>query len=303
MFPGSVARPLLVVLCRDAIQYGWTAVYAEGGGVIEFVLKPVGPFKLARALGLCLERRSKATEKAGTESRTSKAIAASDAPAARSCMAIDSNATVELNDKSSPSGIGGFRQGTSEPLTDLVMRPSDASTVSSLHNTAKTSNIPKILIVDDNKINLRLLEAFLKKCGYHVDSAEDGSLAVKAVENSKGYDIIFMGMSIHQNYAVDITTNKYGDISMPVLDGFEATRAIRKLEKGHREKRYIDSGRPLAYIIALTALVSGQDQSKAFACGVNSYLTKPVPFRKIGKLVDVWQDAGIDALMKGSMRH
>lgn len=58
-----------------------------------------------------------------------------------------------------------------------------------------TDRPPRLLLVDDNKINLRLLETFMKKRKYRfVDSAENGQLAVNAADASKeGYDIIFMG--------------------------------------------------------------------------------------------------------------
>jgi hypothetical protein len=55
-FPGSLAGPLLVILCSDAVGYGQTSVYAAGGGDIEFVTKPIGPYKLAKALRHCLTR-------------------------------------------------------------------------------------------------------------------------------------------------------------------------------------------------------------------------------------------------------
>ncbi|KAA8572272.1 hypothetical protein EYC84_002898 [Monilinia fructicola] len=80
--------------------------------------------------------------------------------------------------------------------------------------------VPNLLLVDDNMINLKLLRHFITRLGYPtVHEAENGLEAVKKVEQRpEGYDIIFM------------------DISMPVLDGFDATREIRKLEKSRREK-------------------------------------------------------------------
>ncbi|KAL8735060.1 MAG: hypothetical protein Q9181_002962 [Wetmoreana brouardii] len=134
---------------------------------------------------------------------------------------------------------------------------------------------PRLLLVDDNKINLRLLETFMRKRKYEfVDSAEDGALAVEAAKrHPEGYDIIFM------------------DISMPVMNGFEATRAIRELEQTRDPAAYAQKPEP-ALIVALTGLASGRDHGEAFACGVDLYMTKPVSFKEVGRLLDNWEAHG-----------
>ncbi|KAJ5414921.1 hypothetical protein N7509_000019 [Penicillium cosmopolitanum] len=102
-------------------------------------------------------------------------------------------------------------------------------------------------------------------------SAENGKLAVEAVERMpNGFDVIFM------------------DISMPVMNGLEATRAIRALERE-------SDGRQPAIIIALTGLSSSRDESEALASGVDFFLTKPVSFREVSRLLDKW---GRDGLKK-----
>jgi CheY-like chemotaxis protein len=69
---------------------------------------------------------------------------------------------------------------------------------------------------------------------------------------------------------------------MPVMNGFEATRAIR-----HHES---ESSSPwTAMIIALTGLASGRDQSEGFLAGFDIYMTKPVSFKDLGKLLDGWE--------------
>ena len=70
------------------------------------------------------------------------------------------------------------------------------------------------------------------------------------------------------------------DISMPEMDGFEAARAIRAVEKER------SPGSKPAIIIALTGLSSSEDESKALASGMDMFLTKPVSFKNVGKLLE-----------------
>ncbi|KAJ5973226.1 hypothetical protein N7481_010436 [Penicillium waksmanii] len=128
----------------------------------------------------------------------------------------------------------------------------------------------RILVVEDNKINLNLMLTFLKKRNIPtLDSAENGQLAVAAVqEKAQGYDIIFM------------------DLSMPVMDGFEATRNIRAIEKER------NTGEKPAIIIALTGLSSHKDESEAIESGINLFLTKPVAFKQVTKILNEWQERG-----------
>jgi CheY-like chemotaxis protein len=126
---------------------------------------------------------------------------------------------------------------------------------------------PRVLVVDDNLINQRLLATYLKtKRQYKlIETAENGQKAVDmAIAADPSFNIIFM------------------DISMPVMDGFEATRAIREYEGS-------EAGRPRAMIIALTGLASGRDQREGFESGCDLYMTKPVSFKQVGKLLDNWE--------------
>ncbi|KAG9244362.1 histidine kinase-group I protein [Calycina marina] len=151
---------------------------------------------------------------------------------------------------------------------------------------------PRLLLVDDNKINLTLLRTFMRKRKYDLlDEAANGLEAVTKFDSYEGgYDIIFM------------------DISMPILDGFGATRQIRAIEESRRRKanelagvaksgeklgdkveEVVNGTRMPALVIALTGLASSRDQNEAFASGVDLFLTKPVAFREVGKLLDNWE--------------
>lgn len=97
----------------------------------------------------------------------------------------------------------------------------------------------------------------------------------------------FVGYEIYQS------TNCVLDISMPVMNGFEATRAIRALE---RER----DGCGPATIIALTGLTSARDETEALSSGVDLFLTKPISFKEVSRLLDEWQQKPRDGLLSPS---
>lgn len=80
---------------------------------------------------------------------------------------------------------------------------------------------------------------------------------------------------------------------MPIMNGFDATRAIRKLEADRQLALSDNDGhhRP-ALIIALTGLASSRDQSEAFTSGVDLFMTKPVSFKEVGRMLDNWEANG-----------
>lgn len=85
---------------------------------------------------------------------------------------------------------------------------------------------------------------------------------------------------------------------MPVMNGFEATRAIRDIEDARTHNASSDEQKPTpGLIIALTGLASSRDQTEAFTSGVDLFMTKPVSFKEVGRLLDNWEaHGGIKAL-------
>ncbi len=108
----------------------------------------------------------------------------------------------------------------------------------------------RILVVDDDRINLRLATSVLKKLGYQPMQAADGLEAV-AIYEREGADFILM------------------DLQMPKMDGIEATRRIREIETAS-----FDSNR--VFISALTANIMPEDRERCFAVKMNAFLTKPL---------------------------
>ena len=125
---------------------------------------------------------------------------------------------------------------------------------------SKTINNKKILLVEDNKINMLLAKILVKK---HLPNcilyeAQDGNEAVSIFEN-EDVDLILM------------------DIQMPNKNGFEATKEIRLLEK--------ESEIP---IIALTAGIMTGEKEKCFESGMNDFLAKPIIKKDLEKILNSW---------------
>jgi len=121
----------------------------------------------------------------------------------------------------------------------------------------------RILLVEDNRDNQLLAAKMLESAGYAVTVAADGRAAVAAVSRAY-YDLVFM------------------DIQMPELDGYAATREIRRREAEEKKER--------TPIVALTANAMGGDLEKSLAAGMDAHLTKPVNKQKLLSAVEKWAD-------------
>lgn len=209
---------------------------------------------------------------------------------------VSPTADRELHSKTRPAMPPTRRtiSATRQELTiHNIVETNATSSRGALTNTPTATSTPaprspRMLLVDDNRINLKLLQTFMKKRKYTtVTDAEDGLEAVQAYERLLGKDppeppdIILM------------------DISMPIMNGFEATRKIREIEQEYREKLSPMETPPSALIIALTGLASGRDQSEAFTSGFDLYITKPVRFAEISRLLDNWEANGGVAMAEG----
>jgi len=118
----------------------------------------------------------------------------------------------------------------------------------------------KILIVEDNEMNLDMLSRRLARHGYALITAVDGEQAM-ALAQSEMPDLILM------------------DLSLPVLDGWEATRRIKTMPKTHSIP-----------IIALTAHAMAGDQQKAMRAGADDYDTKPIDFKRLVAKIEALQN-------------
>lgn len=123
------------------------------------------------------------------------------------------------------------------------------------------SKEPKILLVDDDELSRRMMGLLLSEKGYNYDTASNGVEAVAAVQ-SQSYDLVLM------------------DLQMPVMDGYEATRAIREWEAGNTHTS----------IVALTAMLFEDEMKNCLRVGMDECIAKPFNsdtlFQLIGSYVD-----------------
>lgn len=207
-----------------------------------------------------------------------------------------SQKTLELMQKAANAPAVGGNARASETVSSTTGSTSPWN-VPSFPQTRK----PVVLLVDDNQLNLDLLQTYVTRKGYGAEiikTAADGQEAVDAF-NRYDPDIVFM------------------DLSMPVMNGHEATRTIRQIESDRRAsseqvptlnslQAQSDSLDPAtqitpdpdgctkskkpALVVALTGNAKGSDQTEAFDSGVDIYMTKPVSFKQVGKLLENWRE-------------
>ena len=138
-----------------------------------------------------------------------------------------------------------------------VLEPIHSRTVQLQEPDSDQTPSPRILVVEDNAVNQLVAESMLLKLGYRVDLVGDGAEAVKATS--------------HETYAAVLM-----DCHMPVMDGFEATRAIRSRDTAHLP------------IIAMTAGALSEDRERCRAAGMDDYLAKPVDLKLLQTTLLRW---------------
>lgn len=287
------ALPRLLLFCNDSAKSGDSrAKWSHLADYLVILRRPCGPQRLAKGILSCLNPKP--------ASSTSRAVdlgeefvvperpkPASLSPSAGELRLSSGNPGSPTAESPNPlpgshvrgiDSANGHNSSVLGPDTEMLggaispntalNNPAPLSSDSSalVDVSSESRSRPRVLLVDDNEINIRLLLTFMKhRKVMVVDTAENGRAAVDSVErNLQGYDLIFM------------------DISMPIMDGVEATRAIRALEKER-------DGCVSAKIIAFTGLSSVRDESKALDAGVDLFLTKPVSFKEVSRLINDWE--------------
>ena len=167
----------------------------------------------------------------------------------------------DIEDEAREAGIHAF---CSKPLFLSELRSCLISVVGADTGPEKDSGpaevtaTGRILLVEDNELNQEIATAILEEAGFQVETVENGRQAVEKVEQSQPgwYQMVLM------------------DVQMPVMNGYEATRRIRRLE---------DQRLANIPILAMTANAFEEDKQEALRSGMNGHIAKPII---IGKLLE-----------------
>ncbi|RGP80815.1 nik-1 os-1p [Fusarium longipes] len=255
----ELVRSPVVVICANAITAHKRSSQrnkSEEHRVYEFVSQPIGPHKLARILHIAFRRwgdLQALSPVTPTEAEENLFHHTSD-----SSEKQEEDAEVDVaNYDLTPPGSG----------IEPAKRPKPPTRASTAHASPEVAqgSIPaneakSFLLVDDNPINLSVLCAYMKKLKSKYTTATDGLEAVERFQENPGlFSCILM------------------DISMPRMDGIEATKQIRAFEHGKEREPVV--------ILALTGLASASAQQDAYASGVDVFLSKPVKLKELSTIL------------------
>ena len=122
--------------------------------------------------------------------------------------------------------------------------------------SARPLDLGRILLAEDNELNQEIAQAILEEAGFTVEIAENGQIALDLLKRAEPgyYQMILM------------------DVQMPVMNGYEATRAIRSME---------DPALRSIPILAMTANAFEEDKQAALKCGMNGHISKPIDIAKL----------------------
>ena len=147
-------------------------------------------------------------------------------------------------------------QDTGLATTGMEVGP--AAPLTSAHDAALAG---RVLVVEDNPVNLTVVNKLLRRFGLTCEAARDGAEALEALLKER-YDLILM------------------DVQMPVMDGFQATGEIRRRER--------EQGLAHIPILAMTANAMSGDREKCLAAGMDDYLSKPIRPADLKSLLRHW---------------
>jgi signal transduction histidine kinase/CheY-like chemotaxis protein/HPt (histidine-containing phosphotransfer) domain-containing protein len=160
----------------------------------------------------------------------------------------------EINRLLSSSSFNARTRQKEESEPQVSIQPADLLSVSG-------QSRGNVLLVEDNPVNLLVAQRLLQLSNFDCVSAENGEIALELMQQQK-FDLVLM------------------DCQMPVLDGYQATRAWRNLET--------ERGLPRLPIIAMTANAMAEDRQKCLDAGMDDYLSKPVDRKLLQQTMINW---------------
>ncbi|KAK2035298.1 histidine kinase [Colletotrichum zoysiae] len=236
-----LARLPCVVVCANAlVAHERSFERKDHEGIVEFISQPVGPRKLAKVLLLVFDRW--------------------EAVQAGSASSGQDSAPTPVQETTKSSFVDHVLERPPRSAEEPKMEIPAVMSNETRHGTSLATMTTEFLLVEDNPINLRILSTYITKLGKKFRTAVNGLEAVQAYKRRP-----------------DECRCILTDVSMPVMDGFEATRQIRAHERSLKL-------RP-ATIIALTGLGSDESQNEAFGSGMDLFLTKPVRLEELSSIL------------------
>ncbi|RFU29202.1 hypothetical protein B7463_g7145, partial [Scytalidium lignicola] len=278
---------ILLTTDGDNSSYPLASAWNKDNGRVVRLSLPVSPRSFAKALKKCLHYRSSSAESnpelssSKIEGPHSSDNTTQELPSLSKEAIRDPTLNPPSTKEHSASSSVPNPHGT-EPLSSLA---TSAAVTEGLEaeNTAQSQSVrhhdegPYVLLVEDNEINLKILATFMTRLKYRYATASNGLEAVNLYRSSTT-------TSPDSPDTTTTTSPKSSpfdfiimDISMPVMDGFAATREIRLYEYKH--------GLNPVTVVALTGLASAQAQQEALSSGIDTYLMKPARLGDLKKLL------------------
>ncbi|KAI9744165.1 MAG: hypothetical protein M1818_002317 [Claussenomyces sp. TS43310] len=271
--PGTPGGGALIVIGSDSTLASTSKLNLLPN--VVFLHEPCGPYKLAKALTVCLDPDRRSASQGEHNSDAERKFPVPDSSIPTESTSVGKSEEKELEPpkatsiptrprlNKSSTAERGPRQSTSNitsigSRTRLAEHSSDFALSGLLPQEAARN--PRILLVEDNKINLTVLVMFMRKLNHSFATAENGLEALEAYKTAlTRFDVILM------------------DISMPVMDGLTSMRLIRTFERTTKMTPSI--------IIVLTAAASTSSRQEALESGADIFLTKPVPLMELKEIV------------------
>ncbi|CAG5137411.1 uncharacterized protein ALTATR162_LOCUS94 [Alternaria atra] len=269
----SRRAPVAIFVARDSLEAATLRSderVSNRESVVKIMTQPCGPYKLAYVLDACLDRFAHPEENTVSPGNLST-------PPAQNLL--------ETQIREDPSTILKWLYiddtlPRATPNTPLLSAAGTLSTAGSAANKVRPSLseeepiVSHILITDDNPLNRKLLVTFMRKQCLQYQEASNGLEALKAYQqDASKFEVILM------------------DMSMPIMDGMSATRAIREFEN--------ELNLPRCSIIALTGLTSASARLEAWRSGIDHFMTKPVNFKMLGKLLKKEEERRVERVRAG----